>query len=592
MKSWSEYTSGYKGGYGFDWGWLQMSGNYQGDSKTTSMSQSLYSVMRIERYYSSLREEISPLADDAATLLAEEDYVGFFKACGPNYIRGIRRTQEVMAVLRFSTSSRQSASEYSYAIQSSSWKSNAQGKSKYRSSNKSLTIKIKGYGLGLSQEGSETLVATSIAEYKAVMKFAYKTMTQADDSFHIGMVYGIELAPWVHNVEFQNAAKLQDADIITPMPRSLIPRAYHQDSTKPNAVWTTDEHHQRVFRCKDIATKIDKYGYCCEEEQMWDVSKGEYRTVGNFERSTSVCRPTRTLTPTVIKDNMANNGEFVARLDSAMRYKLNFMGTLEKCISSANSIPDEFLDNKLEPLNTVKHERVGDISVSLRQLKLAIDPQGNYTMLKHMGDELDEWIDMYYTPCFAALYGMNVGQTPDTDANYFMAYPWFSHPECMRLSCLSPNFRWDRNAGGCVAGLVNGAHAAAYTAGADTHCSKDPEETAGSSEVCKHKQTDLTSFKSKVDTCKAQNPASTSVFYMVTNYCMPDVTTTKVTRVQAAVDLYWACRGKTVPTSGASRRLSREEKPNKEKDATVPLPSLSEDKAFVSSLRMKIESME
>ena len=551
--------------------------------------------MNIERYYSSLREEVSPLAPDAATLLEEEDYVGFFKACGPNYVRGIRRTQQVIAVLSFQSSSSEGASQYSFAIQSGNWKYNAEGKSKYKNSRKSLVISIRGYGLGLSQEGSETLVATSIAEYKQVMKFAYKAMTMADDSMHVGMVYGIELAPWVHNVEFQNAAQLAENDIITPMPRALIPRAYPKDAKNFGEKFfpTNNDVEQKNFRCKDLSTPIDKYGYCCEDEQMWDVTNQKYRTFGTVVWYKDVCKPLRTLTPEVLKDNMANNGEFVARLDSAMRYKLNYMGTVEKCISSANSVPDEFLDNKLEPLATVKNDRITDHTITLRMMKMGIDPEGDYSMLKHLGNELDEWIDMYYTPCFAALYGMNVGSAPDTDATYFMAYPWFSHPECMKLSCLTPNMRWNRDKGGCVAGLVNGVNAAEYVLGKDSNCAKDPEST-GKDETCKHMQKGLTEHKKKVDDCRVKLPNTANASYIVTNFCMPNVTTKKISKDIATVNLYWTCRTGGVPPQAPlpSRKLSEVAEKIEEKDATVPIPpTLSDENDFVASLRSKIESV-
>merc|ERR1719157_536204 len=63
------------------------------------------STMRIERYYSSIREELSSLTDDALTLLDRQDYIGFFKGCGPNYIRSIRRAQEITAIFEFEETS-------------------------------------------------------------------------------------------------------------------------------------------------------------------------------------------------------------------------------------------------------------------------------------------------------------------------------------------------------------------------------------------------------------------------------------------------------------------------------------------------------
>ena len=39
-----------------------------------------------------------------------------------------------------------------------------------------------------------------------------------------------------------------------------------------------------------------------------------------------------------------------------------------------------------------------------------------------MGNELDEFIDMYYEPCIAALFGTSVGSFSDIEAKYFIAY--------------------------------------------------------------------------------------------------------------------------------------------------------------------------
>ena len=79
----------------------------------------IISTMRIERYYSSIREELSSLTDDALTLLDRQDYNGFFKGCGPNYIRSIRRAQEITSTFEFEETSSERASEFAYKVQAS-----------------------------------------------------------------------------------------------------------------------------------------------------------------------------------------------------------------------------------------------------------------------------------------------------------------------------------------------------------------------------------------------------------------------------------------------------------------------------------------
>ena len=51
-------------------------------------------AMRIDRYYSDLKEETSPIIADAKNLLEKQDYIEFVNSCGTNYVRSIRRSQD------------------------------------------------------------------------------------------------------------------------------------------------------------------------------------------------------------------------------------------------------------------------------------------------------------------------------------------------------------------------------------------------------------------------------------------------------------------------------------------------------------------
>jgi len=44
------------------------------------------------------------------TLLDQQDYIGFFKSCGPNYVRSLRRAQELTAIFEFTSSSQDRSS--------------------------------------------------------------------------------------------------------------------------------------------------------------------------------------------------------------------------------------------------------------------------------------------------------------------------------------------------------------------------------------------------------------------------------------------------------------------------------------------------
>ena len=90
-----------------------------------------------------------------------------------------------------------------------------------------MDITIVGYGLGLNSEGSITLVSTTLEEYNDVMKFAFQSFTQNEDSHNIGMVYGIEIVPWVDNTAFHVASKVLDEEVEIEVPRSLQRTAEH-----------------------------------------------------------------------------------------------------------------------------------------------------------------------------------------------------------------------------------------------------------------------------------------------------------------------------------------------------------------------------
>ena len=366
-----EVESASKMSYSFGYTWFRGTVKQEKKSKTNTETKTRYinASMRIERYYSSVREEVSPLSNDAIQLINGQDYVGFFKACGPNYVRGIRRAQEVTAFFIFTSTNTERSTEYSRKVQVSSWwwKNSSGGSSsasstKFNSESKSMRIVIKGFGLGLSMDGSETFVAQTLEDYQRVMDFAFHTMTRIPESHQIGMVYGMEIVPWVENTAFQVASNLLDEAIEIPLVRSLIPRAFkktdHTDFTFDNTSAAT----RALSKCKEPSFEMDKYGYCCESGSLYDTTNKEY---SEDNPSSKVCRPLRMLDPVFIKDNLAANGEFVARLDRSIRYKLNQLSTLERCISAVRAIPERYDYYVLKSQDTVKFDGYIEIAFSV-----------------------------------------------------------------------------------------------------------------------------------------------------------------------------------------------------------------------------------
>merc|ERR1711957_1131391 len=288
--------------------------------KVTAKTRMIVATMRIERYYSSVREELSPLSEDALTILDQQDYIGFFKSCGPNYVRSLRRAQELTAIFSFTSSSAERSRALSRSLQQTggsfvtSIEAGSTNANKFKSESSSMSITILGYGLGLNTEGSSTLVSATLEEYAEVMKFAFKSFTTGEDSHNIGMVYGMEIVPWVDNTAFQVASRVLDEEVEVTIPRSLIPRALLSETGVVSTIFTNDQvdvtgrtHH----KCKEQAFHMDMYGYCCEESSLFNVKNQTYQSeLQGIETSLMVCNPVRRLDKSVVKNNMANNGEF------------------------------------------------------------------------------------------------------------------------------------------------------------------------------------------------------------------------------------------------------------------------------------------
>ncbi len=492
-------------------------------------------TMRIERYYSSVREDVSLLSPDASALLDRQDYVGFFKACGPTYIRGIRRAQEVVAYFIWQSNNDSNSNHYvDWIKKGRKGGSNPTSTStKFNSESQSTTIIIKGWGLGLTQEGSETLLATSLDQYEEAMKFAFKSMTSIKDSVHIGMVYGMEVIPWVENTSFQVRSQVNDRVIQIPVIRSMIP--YAGDNN-----------------CNEGFEK-DKYKYCCEAQSLYDPVNRVYDPVNPSDK---ICRPLRTLDPSMLKINLAANGEFIARLDRSLRLKLNQMSTLEKCISVSRAISEKYDFNILKGDDQVKIDGT-EINFSLFELKMAIDPFNDYSLLTHMAMELDEWLEMFIQPCYAEIFGTNVGSTSETDPSYIMAYPWHTHETCTKLSCLGNSVRWDRDNGGCVASLIAGSNAKEFDLQTDSQKCAQSYDTSNNLN-CKHGGVEMSNRFDMVTTCWKEVIPSGQVDFFLDSYCMPRLTEEQLT-VEAQQKLIenslkGCSQGKTITRNVALRR--------------------------------------
>lgn len=433
--------------------WIGASVNFGGETEnetsTSSTKRTVATTMRIERYYNSIDERDSEFSSDAALLLERKDYVGFFKACGPNYIRSLRRAQEVTAMFTFETSSNVAASEMSMYLEAQIKGLWAEGSTSVRGSgsnnieqtSQSLQIEIRGWGLGLDKDGSETLVAQSLEDYNKVMKFAYTSMTRGNDSSaETGMVYGMEVVPWVDNAVFQAAIHMTH-QLTKAVDFNLIPDATGDDKTK----------------CAQVDHEVDHVKKCClkSEKKTMTVTGTE----GAADQDVLICRPVRKVPIEVMKQNALTNAEFVTVMDSVLRSKMNTAFTLERCITSLKGIPSHYDKYLLKSADTVWDQTM-EMKVTVKHLRDTLDPGGSMATLAVLNLEIEEYLEKFYTPCIAALFGANdYGADGNNDGHlqeHFMATSYREHEQCSHTTCLLPNHRWDRLEGGCKPSLLLG----------------------------------------------------------------------------------------------------------------------------------------
>lgn len=478
--------------------------------------------MRIERYYGSVAEESAYLSEDAIRLIENQDYAGFFTSCGPFYIRGIRRGQELASAFTFTSADGPNADAFTKAMRLSNWQDpgKVDNDPKFKQINDSLNIDIKAFGIGARSDGSETFLCNTIEEYLKVLKFSYNAMTKAKDPIGVGTVYGVELIHWSQNPSFQVASNSGSEVVIVPLERSLIPKAFRISNPADVTFDNTDDATRALFTCEKKDFEKDKFGYCCEKDHLYDFVNDLYDST---TPSSKVCRPLRELPSTVVIDNMVANGEFVARLDKAVKTKYRQISSLQNCATAVTLLPDEYDYNLLRTQPRVVDEDTLQLKVSVLELKLLLDPSKDFGLVKHLTREFDEYIEMFIEPCYAALYG-STSKSPEIVKSNFMASPWYKHEECIRLTCIATGMRWDRELGkGCVPGITLNS---SQSYSNDDNCSKTVEN---GQLFCKHQTSILEAFQVTAHKCWSDGLGGRHTDFYLDNFCDPVLSNDKLT---------------------------------------------------------------
>ena len=518
---------------------LQSSSENNNDEKIYTVATS----MRTEMLMTTDPEKDAKISNHAVNMLRDKDYIQFFRACGPNYVRSVRRAQEVTAVIQYEAANEYEAQAFADAIKiyvhgnRGSFKRNAR-RGTFESDEEdeeneanlnrfnmelgfndeqiknSLSIRFFAYGLGLNINGTQTLVAANIDEFNQIMKYAFDSMVKKseDDQSLRGRLYSVEVVPWSDHASLLNMVDFVNNKIKAPTPRGMI------------------ENAKQGVLCSSPASRADDFGKCCKPQEILMVAQVD--EMGNTVNKRK-CEPLSYLSPVVMKDNLETNAEFIVWISEVAGDKVKKLSNLGQCVNALRALPERFDYYYLQTSNKADYDSSIDMKFTVKELKAALDPAANLGIIQMISDENDEFFEMYYQPCLSALYGIQRGMKRDTDPKYFMAQPWYNIEECAKASCLEPNMAWDRvNGSGCVNGLLRrNSEFSPIPMYSDTNCAKTYDLSDGV-ERCKYGYTPMANVVMQMDNCRNAlpqgrdgrgRPVSLSMEYLLEYFCMPRV---------------------------------------------------------------------
>jgi len=362
--------------YGWAKSHVESTSRKLGETNTQNKMHYIIATMKTERYYSSVDETSSQLSASALSLLEDGQYLSFFQACGPNYIRGIRRVAEVTTIFAYESTGETRNDEFETNLkadisgygQKASVGAGFVQKTESNSLSSTLTITIKAFGLGLNEGGANSMIARTMDDYKAIMDFSFKSM----QTVGVGIVKGIEIVSWVENPQFQVAAKLGD---------------------------TLQE---------------------CEEEEEGD------RDMAQNPLCTTVSLEMKKMT-------LSSNAEYVATMNSVMRMNIDKLYNTQHCRSILHGFPSDCKERVL-----INHQRDGgfisnnersgsESSMTVQELKKQLDK----AVMDKQQVNLKGYMKEFYSPCMAALSDDYGGQKGGTS----LVKPWFMLDKCQDVSC-------------------------------------------------------------------------------------------------------------------------------------------------------------
>lgn len=183
--------------------------------------QFIVSLMAVDKYYITSDETQTRLTPDAEYLLDVGYHITFFQACGPNYIKSIRKQTEMASMFYYVDHNDSSTNTYKIVRRRGSASLNYEAERSTESMSLNMKIKISAFGIKLL--GENALMPRNFVEYKNTLDSAFQMMMDPN----VGSVASIEVVSWMTNPSYQNLIRVDNSisvgagDTISPFLRRL-----------------------------------------------------------------------------------------------------------------------------------------------------------------------------------------------------------------------------------------------------------------------------------------------------------------------------------------------------------------------------------
>eukprot|EP00587_Corethron_hystrix_P003806 CAMPEP_0113312208 /NCGR_PEP_ID=MMETSP0010_2-20120614/9127_1 /TAXON_ID=216773 ORGANISM="Corethron hystrix, Strain 308" /NCGR_SAMPLE_ID=MMETSP0010_2 /ASSEMBLY_ACC=CAM_ASM_000155 /LENGTH=499 /DNA_ID=CAMNT_0000167981 /DNA_START=282 /DNA_END=1781 /DNA_ORIENTATION=- /assembly_acc=CAM_ASM_000155 len=403
----------------------------------------IVAVMQAEKYYTSIDETKASIIPEMSSMLIKADLIQFYQACGPNYIRSIRRASELTSMFIYISQSTAADSTFSRDVNRVSKLNQGYTRSKKKeirsnSNVNSMIIKVFGYGLGVEissaeEDGKMSLVPAGMDDFARVMNTGFAAMVNP----LCGMVRNVEIVPWASNAAFQNTIQLD-----LPISRSTY------QCLRNSAGQTVDVNGTTTI--------------CFDGTGDTDASTCGYTDGGDTENfDPRKCRVTGSedaLHKDLRKFNLIANAEFIVRMNQIIRNKIYRNELHMKCINQLFKVPPNKMTNRLmnhrlgfyfNNLQIIMTPKMllfkllyGDsVNGTESDYTLAANPETiisndpiRYLFARKL-EEISMLISNYFTPCVLKLSEM---RNNIESANLQMTH-WTRVPQCNKISCTLPN---------------------------------------------------------------------------------------------------------------------------------------------------------